>query len=77
MNDEQASESILTPKVGRPTLDAEPATDRIQVRVTPGQRLDLLRVAEENGTDISGVIREAVNEYVADYCDRRVFRLTK
>jgi hypothetical protein len=64
---------------GRPPLDQEAATDRIHVRVTPGQRLEVRRVAAENGTSVSGVIREAVNEYVADYreSNRRLFRLPK
>jgi len=61
---------------GRPPLDQEAATNQIHVRVTPGQRLEVRRVAAENGTSISGVIREAVSEYVADYREtrRRLFR---
>lgn len=64
---------------GRPPLDEEAATSRIHVRVTPGQRLEIRRVAAENGTDVSGVIREAVNEYVSDYREthRTVFRRPK
>lgn len=62
---------------GRPPLDDEPATDSIRVRVTPGQRLELRRVADENGTGVSGVIREAVNEYVSDYKETKPFRGTK
>ena len=60
-------------KPGRPLLDGEDsaATSAIHVRVTPAQRLELRRVAVENGLGISGVIREAVNEYVADYAERR------
>lgn len=59
----------------RPSDD--PAAHPIVVRVTAGQRLDLRRVADENQTNLSGVIREAVNEYVADYRERRVFRITR
>jgi hypothetical protein len=64
---------------GRPPLDEEPATTAIRVRVTPAQRLELRRVADENGTGMSGVIREAVNEYVSDYREtqRRPFRRHK
>jgi len=62
---------------GRPPLYEDAATDRIWVRVTPAQRLELQRVASENRTGVSGIIREAVNEYVSDYGDRRTFVRTK
>lgn len=58
---------------GRPPIADVPATERIEVRVTPAQRLELRRVATENGTGMAGIIREAVNEYVADYTDRQPF----
>lgn len=56
----------------QPRTDA-PATVRISVRVTVDERLDLEDVARQNLADISGVIREAVNEYVADYRERPPF----
>jgi hypothetical protein len=55
----------------------EPASHRISVNVTPAQRLELRRVASDNGTGVSGIIREAVNEYVADYGERKPFRRGK
>lgn len=61
-------------KRGRPRRDAaECASERIWAWVTPAEREALLLVAEENHLAIGEVIREAVNEYVADYSDRRVF----
>jgi len=62
---------------GRPPLYDAPASQRISVKVTPAQRLELRRVADENRTGMSGIIREAVNEYVADYDERKPFRRTK
>jgi len=62
---------------GRPPLHDVPVTARIYVRVTPAQRLELRRVASENQTGVSGIIREAVNEFVADYDERETFRRTK
>jgi hypothetical protein len=59
---------------GRPCTFEAPAADRISLRLTSAQRLELRRVAFENQTNLSGVVREAVNSYVADYGDRRVFR---
>lgn len=56
-------------------LFGEAATHAIRVRVTPGQRRDLLQVARDNRMDMSGVIRDAVNTFVADYRERQpVFR---
>lgn len=60
-------------KRGRPRVHDEP-TSVVGVRVTPAQRLELRRVAAENGTGVSGVIREAVEEYVSDYRETGVFR---
>ena len=58
---------------GRPPLFGEPARCSIRVRVTEEQRRDLTRIARTNRTDITGVIRDAVNEYVADFRDRLCF----
>ena len=62
---------------GRPSMEPEPATAIVSLRVTPAQRLELRRVAADNRTHVGGLLREAVNEYVSDYRDRRVFRTTK
>jgi hypothetical protein len=67
----------MTKRLGRPPLYDAPATTRIWVRVTAAQRLELQRVASDNRTGVSGVIREAVNEYVSDAGDRRPFRPRK
>jgi RNase P/RNase MRP subunit POP5 len=49
----------------------------VSFALTPAQRLELKRVATANGTGVSGVIREAVNEFVSDYGERRPFSNTK
>jgi len=64
-------------RTGRPPLSDVAATQRITVRVTPAQRLELRRVASDNRTGMAGIIREAVNEYVADYGDHHPFRMPK
>lgn len=63
----------MSKPTGRPPIADVPATARIEFRVTPAQRLELRRVASDNRTGVAGIIREAVNEYVADYGDRRPF----
>jgi len=55
-------------RTGRPRLDAAaPAERSISVRVTVEQQRELRKVAAENRTRVSSVIREAVDEYVSDY----------
>jgi hypothetical protein len=61
---------------GRPRLGEVPATRSIRVRCTPAQHLELRRVAGETGQRLSTIVRDAVDEFVGDYCDRRVFRRT-
>jgi hypothetical protein len=63
--------------MARPAEFDEPATAVIRCRITPSQMRDLAQVARDNDTDLSGVIRQAVNEYVSDYRDRKVFRRTE
>ena len=58
---------------GRKAAFGVPASEAIRVRVTPEQRRALEEVAQENRTDLSGVIRDAVNTYVSDYKDDRPF----
>jgi predicted transcriptional regulator len=62
---------------GRKPLHDVPASTAFTVRCTPAQRLELRRVADENGQRLSTVVRQAVDEFVGDYRDRRVFRHTK
>jgi predicted DNA-binding ribbon-helix-helix protein len=64
--------------MGRPRQFDEPASETIRVRVTPEQRTDLEQVARENNTNLADAIRQAVNDYVADYRDGHpVFRSPK
>ena len=58
----------------RPAFDAA-ATARVSIRLTPAQRRALTQVAQENRTDLTGVVREAVNVYVADYREARAGRV--
>jgi len=62
---------------GRPWIADAPATSEFRVRCTPAQRLELRRVADENGRRLSAVVREAIDEFVGDYRDGRVFRRNK
>lgn len=59
---------------GRRPIDGKTADKVIRVRVTAAQRLELRRVADENGTGMSGVIREAVSEFCSDSGQRSPFQ---
>lgn len=63
----------MSKRTGRPPLADVPANTRISLRVTAAQRLELRRVASDNRTGMAGIIREAVNEFVNDYGERRTF----
>jgi hypothetical protein len=56
----------MSDKPGRPPFYPTAATERLVVRVTPAQRLTLRRVAAAQGTGVSGIIRELIDERVED-----------
>lgn len=56
--------------MGRHRVD-DPAVVVIRVRVTRAEQVDLARVARDNRTTVSGVIRDSVDEYVADYSENQ------
>ena len=49
------------------------STARVEFVVTPTEREQLQRVAKAEGKNVATVIREAVNEFVADYGEKFVF----
>ena len=63
----------MSKRRGRKPIADVPASTRISVAVTPAQRLDLQRLASDNRTGLSGIIREAVNEFAADSGERKPF----
>jgi hypothetical protein len=60
---------------GRPSrVDGQRALRRIEFRLTEQENAGLEAAARENGTTVAALIRDAVNEFVADYAeDRRPF----
>ena len=64
-------------QTGRPPLYDTPVTARLSLAVTPAQRLELKRIATDNGTGMSNILREAMNEFVSDYGERHPFRPKK
>lgn len=61
-------------KRGRPArVEGERATERIWALLTPHERAALAVVAKDNGITIGQLIRDAVNDYVADYGERHLF----
>lgn len=65
-------------KHGRLTrIPGELSIVRLRVVLTAREMGDLQKVAADNHVTISEVVREAVNEYVADYGERRLFTRTR
>jgi len=58
---------------GRPPRAGVRATRRVEFLLTCEERIKLDQVANESGQKLAEVVREAVNEFVADYSERRVF----
>jgi hypothetical protein len=58
-------------------IPGELSTRRVQIRMTPREYRDLEQVAAENLVSPSEVIRNAVNEFVADFRERRLFIRTR
>lgn len=52
---------------GRPTRAEAPAQCVVRIRLTPDERGRLEKVAKENGTTLVAVLRDAMDDYVADY----------
>jgi predicted DNA-binding protein len=63
--------------MARSSLFGEPASESIRVRVTPDQKTALKQVAKDNHTKMANVIREAVDEYIADCQESRCFVVRK
>ena len=59
--------------MGRPPIFDTAACQSVTVRLTPAQRLALERAARDNRTNVAGVVREAVNEFVSDYGEPAIF----
>ena len=58
-----------------PRVNGEGSCVRVLLRLAPSEHARLRVVARAQGQPISEVLRDAVNEYVADYGERAVFDL--
>jgi hypothetical protein len=57
---------------GRPSrVEEQPALRRIEFRLTDEENAGLEAAARENGTTVAALIRDAVNEFVADYAENK------
>jgi predicted HicB family RNase H-like nuclease len=65
---------IVAPAVGRPVRAGTRSSHRVIFRVTPAEHSALRQAASEQQKPMAAMIREAVDEFVADYREQRVFR---
>lgn len=69
--DRRTADRDVLDRRGRPSrVPGQLASERVWVRLTPKERADLKAVATENGKSVGEVLRDAMNEYVADYQER-------
>jgi len=60
-------------KRGRPSRVGVASHEILRIRITKSEKAELRQAARENNATVSDVVREAVNEYVLDYREGRVF----
>ena len=59
---------------GRKPRSDVPSTNRVEFMVTNAERQALQNMASNERKPLASIIREAVNERVADYGERKIFR---
>lgn len=64
---------VFAGRRGRPPRANRRSTKRVEFVVTEEEHADLERVAAESKQPIASVIRQAVDEFVADYREKKVF----
>jgi hypothetical protein len=64
---------VVRSGAGRPTRADKRSSSRLEIVMTDDERIELDRVAVENGMPVSSVVREAVNTFVQDYREKIVF----
>lgn len=62
---------------GQPPIFDVPLTRRFEIRLTETQYQDLTEVAAAEGKNPSSVVRDAVDCYVGDLRERKMFFLSK
>jgi hypothetical protein len=70
-SDTDSSSTAGRPSLGRPRLFA--AWHRLWLRVETSEHADLKAIAALEGKTVTDVVRDAVNEYVGDFREQRVF----
>lgn len=65
---------IVGGRRGRPPRAGTTSTCRVEILVTTDEFAALKHVAAEQHQPVGAIVREAVNVFVADYGERRVFR---
>jgi hypothetical protein len=65
---------LIVGRRGRPARAGERSVCRVEFFVTRDEKAALTKMARIEGRKMAEIIRDATNEYVADFGERRVFR---
>jgi hypothetical protein len=71
---EVTAASLVIARPGRPLRAGTPSNRRVQFVVTDQELTAMKSVASTERRPLAAIVRDAVNEYVADSGERRVFR---
>lgn len=66
--------SLIIARPGRPTRAGAKSERRVNFRVTETEYLALKQMAAENRQPMANVIRDAVDCFIGDYSEKRVFK---
>lgn len=69
----EQSLTVLAGRRGRPPRANRRSTKRVEFVVTEDEHSVLERVAKDSKQPIASVIRQAVDEFVSDYGEQKVF----
>lgn len=62
-----------TRRRGQPPRHGAPAREHLDVRITKDHKEGLKEIAAAEGRSVAAVVKDAIDEYVGDYRERKIF----
>jgi len=60
----------------RPRISGQNSSAKLWFYLTDDEKAQLRSMSDESGLAMAAIVREAINEFVSDYAERRVFDRT-